>query len=314
MAVLSEAYAAGRASSMDDAVAHAAYVGARLPATHAAVAATLAMVPTTLLDQVETLVDLGAGPGTATWAAAMHCGRLTSAIQIDRSAALLRLAARLADEGGLATDVHITQQVADLLSGASSGWPAADLVVAAYTLAELKTAARAQVVEAALGAARRLLVLVEPGTPDGFARLHDVRAQVIAAGHDVIAPCSHRATCPMHATGDWCHFAVRVPRSRQHRQLKGGALGYEDEKFACLVVRPSRGGLASEGAVGPRVLRHPRIEPGRVGLVLCTPDRPTATVVTRRDAEWKAARKVTWGDTWPPLRVSVLRSTAERCP
>lgn len=296
MASLSEHYAHGRPSAPDDAVVHAAYLGARLPATYAAVSATFGMLPPSRLGAVRSLLDLGAGPGTATLAAASHCHRLERVLQIDRSPALLALGARVAPAAAGISTSAITQAVADVarVSGATA-WPSADLVVASYVLAELTPLQQGVVVDAALRAARELLVIVEPGTPAGFSRIHAARARCLAAGLAVMAPCSHAAACPMHATGDWCHFAVRVPRSRRHRQLKGGTLGYEDEKFSCLVV-DARGASAAAGA---RVLRRPRVDTGQVGLELCTPDRPTRLIVTRRHPDYRAARKVDWGGTWP---------------
>jgi ribosomal protein RSM22 (predicted rRNA methylase) len=94
--------------------------------------------------------------------------------------------------------------------------------------------------------------------------------------------------------GDWCHFAVRVPRTRRHRLLKGGSLGYEDEKFAYLV--------ATRDVDAPRpparILRHPRVEKGRIVMTLCTPGGAERAVVTRRDPAWRRARKAEWGDAW----------------
>jgi ribosomal protein RSM22 (predicted rRNA methylase) len=292
-AALSHAYAGGGHSPREAGVAHAAYLGVRLPATYAAVRATLALCPPAVLGRIRTVLDLGSGPGTASWAARAACD-LTTVTQVDRSPAMLALARRLADRAGDPVLAGAAQHQLDL--GGSKAWASADLVVAAYALAELERTARQALVASAWAAATDVLVLIEPGTPDGFARIHEARAQLIAVGASLLAPCPHVATCPMHVTpGEWCHFAVRVPRTRRHRQLKGGTLGYEDEKFSCLVA--SR--LPDAREAGARVLRHPRIEKGRIGLVLCTPGRAERIVVTRRDPAFRAARKVEWGDTWP---------------
>jgi len=301
-AAISGDYASGRTSARADETWHAAYLAARLPATYAAVSAALAMVPGHALGGVHTLLDLGAGPGTATWAALAQCPRLDAVLQIDRSAALLGIGARLGVAAAEGRAVALTQRVADLAS--TDVWPSSDAVIGAYILTELSSSGRARLVASAWGATTRLLVLVEPGTPDGFGHIHEARSALIAAGGHVIAPCPHEGPCPMRAAAsrehDWCHFAVRVPRTRRHRQVKGGTLGYEDEKFAYLVVSREADAARAEA----RVLRHPRIEKGRILLTLCTSDGVQRQVVTRRDAAWRAARKSDWGDAWPDLTSS----------
>ena len=101
----------------------------------------------------------------------------------------------------------------------------------------------------------------------------------------------------MSAAGDWCHFSQRVERTSQHRQLKGGSLGYEDEKFSYLVV--ARQNVAAWGA---RIVRHPGKHSGHVQLALCTPEgRLEARTVTRSSKQaYKLARKTEWGDAWDP--------------
>jgi len=61
-------------------------------------------------------------------------------------------------------------------------------------------------------------------------------------------------------------FSQRLQRTAEHRQLKGGSLGYEDEKFSYLI--------ASRAALNPasaRIVRHPRKHIGFLHLNLCTP-------------------------------------------
>jgi ribosomal protein RSM22 (predicted rRNA methylase) len=98
----------------------------------------------------------------------------------------------------------------------------------------------------------------------------------------------------MAAAGDWCHFSQRVQRTAEHRQLKGGSLGYEDEKFSYLV--------ASRLALTPaksRIVRHPRKHTGFLHLNLCTPDGlETRTVTKSQKPAYKVARQAEWGDGW----------------
>jgi ribosomal protein RSM22 (predicted rRNA methylase) len=292
---VSDDYAAGRASALADEARHAAYLAVRLPATYAAVVATLAMVPAPVLDEVTSMLDLGAGPGTATWAALASCPRLVDVMQIDRSQALLAIAARVAARAFDGRAISLAQRTADI--GADRAWPTMDLVIAAYSVAELSSASQSRVLHAAWAATGRLLVIVEPGTPAGFERIHEARSVLVGAGGHIVAPCPHEGPCPMRTASsqrDWCHFAVRVPRSKRHRLLKGGTLGYEDEKYACLVVTRQAGVRRA----ATRVLRHPRTEKGRVTLELCTPGGAVQSVVTRRDETWRAARKVEWGEAW----------------
>ena len=91
---------------------------------------------------------------------------------------------------------------------------------------------------------------------------------------------------------DWCHFTVRVQRTRLHRLLKGGEAPFEDEKFAYLVLTRT----PAQSPCGARVLRHPQIAPGRIALTLCEEGEKRERVVTKKDPLWKRARKLGAGD------------------
>ena len=166
-----------------------------------------------------------------------------------------------------------------------------------YVLGELPAPDRESLVTRAAGAAQAVVV-VEPGTPDGYARIIEARRLLLAAGFTVLAPCPHGGTCPV--TGDdWCHFAARVSRSALHRQVKGGTLPYEDEKFS--YVAALRTETAPPPAAG-RVVRHPQIRKGQVLLDLCLPGGALRreTVSKRHGDLYRAARDARWGDDWPP--------------
>lgn len=170
--------------------------------------------------------------------------------------------------------------------------PRAELVCEGYMLGELAGERRAGVARRLFEAAEQMLLLIEPGTPQGAENLAAVREALVKEGAYVAAPCpAGTAACPM-AGEDWCHFAVRVQRTRLHRELKGGQAPYEDEKFAYLALmkRPP------ETPCAARVLRHPQIAPGRVALTLCEGGEKAQRLITKKDPLWKRARKISAGE------------------
>jgi ribosomal protein RSM22 (predicted rRNA methylase) len=137
------------------------------------------------------------------------------------------------------------------------------------------------------------MLLMEPGTPKGFAFIRQLRGELLEAGAHVTAPCPAGMPCPMNQT-DWCHFAARVERSSLHRRIKQGALGYEDEKFSYIAV-------AREPAILPpaRIIRHPQQQPGLITLETCTPEGlRTEQVIKRNKDRFRAARRAGWGAEW----------------
>lgn len=263
-----------------------------------------------------THLDVGGGTGAAVWAVHRAWpGRVRSTV-IDASAPALALGADLARRSGdpaLASTTWESRRLAAPLT-----LPAADLVTIGYVLGELPDPLATALIDAALNAARTLLI-VEPGTPRGYAAVLAARTPVLAAGWRLLAPCPHARACPL-PYNDWCHMAVRVPRSGLHRDLKGGELGWEDEKYTYLMaVAPAPHGplappTSHTDATAPspaqptpyRVLRHPLIRKGLVQLTLCRPDGTTAqvTVSKRQGAAYRLARHTAWGDTFPDPRAS----------
>ncbi|MCL2730314.1 MAG: small ribosomal subunit Rsm22 family protein [Actinomycetia bacterium] len=287
-----------------DAADAAAYAAYRMPATYAAVRSALgafraqagAWAPGSHL-------DLGGGTGAATWAVAdAWPGGSHRSTVLDWSQAALSLGRELA-RGADEEAVRATEWTRAPLGGAPA-LPASDLVTVSYVIGELTPADRAALLDAAVAATRGALVVAEPGTPDGYRRIIEARDRLIAAGLTVLAPCPHDGACPIAGT-DWCHFAARVPRTSLHRQVKGGTLAYEDEKFSYVAaVRPD---VVPGAPAAGRVVRHPQIRKGQVLLDLCTRDDGlTRTTVTKRHGPaYRAARDTTWGEVFPPDRASL---------
>ncbi len=186
-----------------------AYALARMPATYAAVAASLnALVEVNPGFAPQSLLDIGAGPGTATWAAAEAFASLRTFTLLDANTALRDLAIDLAQANPRIASMRYEFGDARRLLATA---PKADFVVASYIINELGDSERAAFADELWAKTNNTLLVVEPGTPTGYARIIDLRARLVAAGAHVIAPCPHDAKCPLEAP-DWCHFSQRLQR------------------------------------------------------------------------------------------------------
>jgi ribosomal protein RSM22 (predicted rRNA methylase) len=267
----------------------AAYLTARLPATYAAVAKVLAEVARLRPGWAPaSVLDAGSGPGTASWAAVALWPDIERAILVDNDAEFLAMAGRLAaqaEASALRSATSLCRAIGD-----PTPLPAADLAIAAYALAEMAEDEQRASIDRLWGAAETL-VIVEPGTPAGFARILAARSQVLGQGARVIGPCPHENACPI-AAPDWCHFSVRLPRSRAHMHAKAAQVPFEDEKFCWLAA--SRLPAARAAA---RVIKPPRQTKVEIVLPLCTENGLETRRIPRRDKPaHAAARKLDWGD------------------
>jgi ribosomal protein RSM22 (predicted rRNA methylase) len=287
----------------DEVAGYAAY---RMPATFAAVRSALGQLVRAHPGLApRTQLDLGGGTGGAVWAASAAFGSLAEITALDHVAAVLAVGRRIASVADSAAvrgaDWRQATVDSDFPDSPGSpdfpGFPGADLVTVSYVLSELSEAAQDRLVRRAASAAAELVVLVEPGTPRGYARIMAARTTLIGLGFAVLAPCPHSAACPLVAGKDWCHFGARVNRSGLHRKLKAGELSYEDEKFS--FVAAGRTPVVGSGA--GRVVRRPAQRKGLVSLAVCTtpPAIVTELVSKRQGDRYRAARDVDWGDPWP---------------
>ena len=264
-----------------------AYALVRMPATYAAARHALGEAAARCAElQPASLLDVGAGPGTASWAAADVWPSLGQMTLLDQNAALLEVSRRI----GTASGLQVQQQLGTIPAALGE---ATDLVVASYALTEIPAATLPAVLEKLWPLAAQMLVIVEPGTPEGFRRVLLYRDWLKKAGAHLVAPCTHMEECPLRSAARWCHFSQRLSRTRDHLQVKSASVNYEDEKLCYLVaVRQEPAASAKR-----RILSTPRVNKGEILLQLCAPHAVEQKPIPRAQKEaYKAARHYSWGD------------------
>jgi ribosomal protein RSM22 (predicted rRNA methylase) len=279
-----------RGSCSDGSLDLNAYLVSRLPATYAAVTFCLTELARRCPQfSPQSVLDAGSGPGTAAWAAVVAYPYLLRVAFMDSNLQFLKLASGLAAQSS-----HSALQQARALNLDMGSLPpktSADLVIAAYALAEMPLAKSGEMAVALWRACKNTLLIIEPGTRQGFARIHRVRSTLMNEGAHLIAPCTHMNSCPI-IPPDWCHFSVRLSRSREHMHAKKARVPFEDEKFSYVIA--SRQPSALHGA---RVLAPPAESKAEIKFKLCAENGLMQQNVARRDrAEYKRVRKLEWGD------------------
>lgn len=274
-----------------------AYLATRLPATFGACAAVFQAVRDRCPHfSCQSILDLGSGPGTAVWAALAVFPEIVDLHLVERELVAIEVGKMLSDKSTASAWKSALWRQAGLDTAFEV--PVVDMAVLSYAYGELKKDVGHAVIERLWEKQIPVIAVIEPGTPKGFERIRELRAFVLEKGARIIAPCPHGRSCPMPAN-DWCHFSARIERTRLHRQLKEGSLGYEDEKYSYVVYSHPSLDLSSTPMQG-RILRHPQKGSGFVRMSVCEADGMIREeVITRSNkSKYRIARDAEWGDVW----------------
>jgi ribosomal protein RSM22 (predicted rRNA methylase) len=283
------------------------YLAARLPATYAAAQAALRQLPDGALEGCVSVLDLGSGPGTATWALKERWPLLQRACFLESDAEMLKHAQALA---AAFPDLKVSLKGGDLLAQLAAA-PEHDLVVLAYVLSELDEKGQEALLKQAWAKARRGLFLLEPGTPETSRRVLLARKQLLAENGVLVAPCPQMGPCPAEKGSFWCHFSVRLERRGLHKRVKVADIGYEDEKYSWIFVSKD----ASQKPAAPyRLHAFPHRGKRHIELDVCDRDGKRSKIFLHRrktpaSLRW-AARKLQWGDAWDPAKAAAERPEA----
>lgn len=166
-----------------------------------------------------------------------------------------------------------------------------DLVLVSYMLNEIDNSKRNTILEKLWEITNKILLIVEPGTMQGYKNIMSARKKITDMGGRIVAPCKNN-TCKL-PEDDWCNFSCRVQRTKNHKELKSGDVPYEDEKYIYITMAKEEINQTDKN----RILRHPMIYSGYIKLKICREDKIEEITITKKDKEkYKIARKSEVGD------------------
>lgn len=157
---------------------------------------------------LETTIDWGAGPGTASLALAQNLN-LKNQFMIEKSIAATK------EFQDLHAQLKSPQATADLNLKKINSDAKKTLLVFSYSLTEMSA------LPAGWDQFEALMIL-EPATKQDGRKLLELRKKLIAEGYTIWAPCVHQNDCPLleKSNSDWCHDRVHVKAPAWFLQLE----------------------------------------------------------------------------------------------
>ena len=263
----------------------------RMPATYSAIKTCLEKIKELIDFEINSLLDIGSGTGAAEWAA-LECFDINDIVCLEREKTMRDLSKKYFSYSEEFKNIKFIE--ADILNENLN--ISKDLCILSYMINELSEENRLKVIDKVLNCTNKVLLIVEPGTPEGFENVRKIRDYVFENGYEIIAPCTNfNGRCDI-TVGDWCASNVRVQRTKIHKYLKDADVGYEDEKFSYIAINMSKTKLNFNNDL-KRILRHPKIQNGRVEVKYCLQGEIKEEIITKKNKdEFKKIKKRNIGD------------------
>ena len=258
----------------------AIYAISRMPATYVVNFILLEdLLSQNLISDVKTIVDIGSGTGAGFFA----CRDIFEDAEIslyERDVNMIKIF----DEFDTGEKVNRFDFIRDEIN------EKADLVMSSYVFSELNEEGRKIALKKMIDASNKYVLVIDTGTPRTYENFMKLKKLALDWGYKIIAPCLSEK-CGLK--NDYCQFYARVERSALMKLSKQAELSYEDEKYSYMAFVKNECNRATA-----RILRHPYIEKGQIGLEICSRKDNRSVQVKKKDGKlFKVARKAKHGDS-----------------
>ncbi|MBS0185982.1 MAG: hypothetical protein JSS34_06560 [Proteobacteria bacterium] len=276
------------------------YALGRMPATIAAIKDVLRRLrQQNSKFSPNSFLDIGSGPGSFLWAFLEYFPKFERGVLWEGNASFLDFLKLFLKEGETSfkslQNVEVLEKNIINLS-LTENEEYFDLVNLSYVLSEISEKEQPNLLEKAWKKTRDVLMIIEPGTPNGFLNILRARHFFKEQGGFFCAPCPHQNRCPLENTKDWCHFSVRLKRSHLHKRLKSASLSYEDEKYAYLIVQKKP---VERNSLESRILKNPLKRTGHIIFDGCSQKGEERITISKKTPRlYKEAKAKEWGDLW----------------
>lgn len=253
-----------------------AYACARMPATFATIEYVMQKFHAKCADYTfDNVLDVGSGTG------ALMCYFSQADISYhaaEKSESMIKVSRQIIENCNLKPEIY-KGDVSSYLKGNIKH----SCSFFVYSLNEI--ANKAEVLQKVIDCTEDYIFIIEAGTPKGFELIQLAKQIAETNNCGIVAPCAS-LKCSLEKN-DWCHFSVRLPRTKMHNLVKHSKLAYEDEKFCYIILSKKSFNCCSKN----RIIRRPIKKSRHIIFDICSRDG-----IKRVISKNKSDRKKEWGD------------------
>jgi ribosomal protein RSM22 (predicted rRNA methylase) len=297
---LHQKYTAGKKHPLESFVVDftdiAAYLALRVPATYAQITGALLQIKQVMPEwQPTSVLDLGSGPGTGIWAAHQVWPGITTGNAKDEQLYFLTVGQQILQEAQIPVEVRWQQE--SLRSDFGSKNQKYDLVIISSLLNELEEPIRKKVLDRAFSQCSGMVVIVEPGTPQGYAVIASLYKQ-FDFPHFLIAPYIENTF--VEPKDGWLHFPQRFIRPeflrRVRQQMRESSLmasDWEEAKYSYIAI----GKYQTQKPGWGRIVSPVKKQKAWFDLSILTAQGIQKLQVFKRDKDkYNFVKKLSWGE------------------
>jgi ribosomal protein RSM22 (predicted rRNA methylase) len=213
------------------------------------------------LQGIESVVDIGAGPGTTSLAFQYHDWPNLPFVCVEQGGQAKAWYERLLKANPLNST---PEQQPQWVTTTPSHWtdPQSTLLCMSYSLNEMKELPK-------WNKPPEAILILEPSTSEDSRRLLQLRQNLLDEGYYAWAPCTHQAGCPMllDSNKDWCHTRIFIEMPEWWRKMESH-LSMENRSitYSYLLMRKTP---PKTGARQARVIGDTLREKGKTRQMIC---------------------------------------------
>jgi ribosomal protein RSM22 (predicted rRNA methylase) len=273
-----------------------AYLALRVPATYAQIYSALLQIQEVLPSWTPaSMLDIGSGPGSGIWAAKTLWPGIMQATCLEQEKHFLWLGRKILELSPLLMDVSwrhqdILAEIEETITGTY------DLIIIANVLNELPPAERAQLIDRISHRNRGVMLILEPGTPQGF-QIIQAAAKNNTQKRKLIAP--YIPNTFVSSDRYWLHFPQRFVRPdflrRVRQNMRDSSLmasDWEETKYSYVAFSTIEPEKIWGRSVGPVVKQKGYLEM----TILTTEGVMPIRVMKRHKKEYTFAKNLQWGE------------------